>query len=133
MELYQDQARRPDGGDQHSASGSRNLPIPAAARSEARVCDRSLAGFSGSNPARGIGVYFVSVVCCQVEVSALARSLVQKSSTEYGVSKCDRVASIMRRPWPTRGCCATGKKSTKTLVILGTLHKNYYSLRRSFQ
>jgi hypothetical protein len=71
-ELYQDQARRPDGGDQHSASASTNLPIPAAARSEAWVCDRSLAGFSGSNPARGVGVYFVTVVCCQVEVSALA-------------------------------------------------------------
>jgi hypothetical protein len=27
------------------------------------------------------------------------------------VSECDREASIMRKPWPTRGCCATGKKS----------------------
>jgi hypothetical protein len=26
------------------------------------------------------------------------------------VSDCDREASIMRRPWPTRGCRATGKK-----------------------
>jgi hypothetical protein len=25
-----------------------------------------------------------------------------------GVSKCDREASIMRRPWPTGGCGATG-------------------------
>ena len=24
--------------------------------------------------------------------------------TECGVSKCDRVASIMRKPWPSRGC-----------------------------
>jgi hypothetical protein len=30
-----------------------------------------------------------------------------EESTECGVSECDRVASIMRRPWPTRGCCAT--------------------------
>jgi hypothetical protein len=26
------------------------------------------------------------------------------------VSECDREASIMRRPWPSRGCCAVGKK-----------------------
>jgi hypothetical protein len=50
-------------------------------------------------------------VCCQVEVSATGWSLVQRSPTECGVSKvCDREASIMRRPWPTRGCCAMGKK-----------------------
>jgi hypothetical protein len=29
--------------------------------------------------------------------------------SECGVSECDREASIMRRPWPTRGCCAMGK------------------------
>jgi hypothetical protein len=36
----------------------------------------------------------VSVVCCQVEVSATSWSLVQRSPTECGVSKvCDREAS----------------------------------------
>ena len=44
--------------------------------------------------------------CCQVEVSALDRSLVQRSPTECGVSQCDREVSILRRLWPTRGCCA---------------------------
>jgi hypothetical protein len=29
-------------------------------------------------------------------------SLVQRSSTECGVSECDREAAIMRRPWFTR-------------------------------
>jgi hypothetical protein len=53
----------------------------------------------------------VSVVCCQVEVSATGRSLVQRSLTECGVSECDREASIMRRPWPIRGCRANGKKT----------------------
>jgi hypothetical protein len=48
----------------------------------------------------------VSVECCHVEVSASGCSLVQKSSTERGVSEYDREASKMRRPWPTRGCCA---------------------------
>jgi hypothetical protein len=47
----------------------------------------------------------VSVVFCQVEISAWARSLGQRIPTECGVSECDREASIMRGPRPTRGCC----------------------------
>jgi hypothetical protein len=35
----------------------------------------------------------VSVVCCQVEVSATSWSLVQRSPTECGVSECYREAS----------------------------------------
>jgi hypothetical protein len=46
----------------------------------------------------------VSVVYCQVDVSASDRPIVQGSSMECGVSECDREASIMRRPWPTTGC-----------------------------
>jgi len=42
----------------------------------------------------------VSVVYCQVEVSASEGSLVQMTPTE-----CYREVSIMMRPWPTRGCC----------------------------
>jgi hypothetical protein len=45
----------------------------------------------------------VSVVCCQVEVSASGRSLVQRSPTDYGLSECDRETSIMRLS--TEGCC----------------------------
>jgi hypothetical protein len=41
-----------------------------AARSMAWVCGRSLPGIVGSNPAGGMDVCFVNVVCCQVEVSA---------------------------------------------------------------
>ena len=43
-------------------------PVPVAARSKAWVCGRSLAEIVGSNPTEGMDV--VSVVCCQVEVSA---------------------------------------------------------------
>ena len=32
----------------------------------------------------------MSVVCCQVEVTATGLSLVQRSLTEFGVSECDR-------------------------------------------
>jgi hypothetical protein len=51
----------------------------------------------------------VSVVCCQVEVSASGWSLVQRSPAECGVSECGREASKMRRPWPTRSYCVRGK------------------------
>jgi hypothetical protein len=66
-------------------------PVPAAARTGAQVCCLSLAGIAVSNPARGHGcLSFVSVVCCQVEVSESGRSLVQRSPTECGVSsECD--------------------------------------------
>jgi hypothetical protein len=35
-------------------------------------------------------VCLVSVVCCQLEVSATGWFLVQRSPTECGVSECDR-------------------------------------------
>jgi hypothetical protein len=53
------------------------LPIPVVARFKVCVCDRSLAGTAGSNPAGGMAVCLLSVVCC----SAMGRSLVQRSPT----------------------------------------------------
>ena len=52
----------------------------------------------------------MSVVYCQVEVSASDRSPVQRSPTECGASECDRKASTMRRPWPTGGLLRQKKK-----------------------
>jgi hypothetical protein len=46
----------------------------------------------------------VNVVCFQVEFSATGRSLVQRNPANRGVSEYECEASIMRRPWPTRGC-----------------------------
>jgi hypothetical protein len=66
--------------------------IPVAARSKVWVYGRSFAGICGfqSHLVHGC-LFLVSVVCCQVEVSASGRSLVQRSPTEFGVSKmCDR-------------------------------------------
>jgi hypothetical protein len=58
----------------------------------------------GFESRRGHGcLSVVSDVCCQVEVFASGRSLIQRSATDCGASKCDREASTMRRPWPTRG------------------------------
>ena len=52
-----------------------HLPMPVAARSKARVCGCSLAGITGSNPAGGMDVLSpLSVVCCQVQVTAKGRS-----------------------------------------------------------
>ena len=47
-----------------------NLPVPVAARSKAWVYGRSPAAIVGSNPTQGLDVCVLSVVCCQVEVSA---------------------------------------------------------------
>jgi hypothetical protein len=47
------------------------MPISVAAPSKASVCGRSLVGIVGSNPTGMYGyLSVVSVVCCQVEVSA---------------------------------------------------------------
>jgi hypothetical protein len=74
------------------------------------VCGRSLAGIVESNPAGCMDVLFVAnIVCCQVEAPASGWSLVQSIPTECDVSECGREASIMRRPWPTRDCCAMEK------------------------
>jgi len=91
------------------------LPIPVAVRSETWVCGRSLAEIMVSNPAGGQGcLSLVSVVRCQAQVSASAWSLVQRSLTECGVSECNLEASIIRRPWPTRGCCVNILSSADT-------------------
>jgi len=73
-------------------------PIPVAARSKAWVFGRSLAGILGSIPSS-------------------SRSVVQRS----GVPECDRKASIFRRLWPTRGCCAMGGR------IYGKVFTYYHS------
>jgi hypothetical protein len=69
----------------------------------------------------------VSVVCCQVEVSATDWSLVQRSPTECGVfKKCVIVKPRkMRRPRPPRGCRATGKKKRYNCPCAG--HKGIWS------
>jgi hypothetical protein len=55
-------------------------------------------------------LFLVSVVCCQVEVSASGWSLFQRSPTEWDVSELDHESSIKWRPWPTGGCCTMVKK-----------------------
>jgi hypothetical protein len=66
-----------------------------AARSKYRVHGRQVAGIAGSNPVGGIAC--VSVVYCQVKVSATGWSLDQSSHTKCRVSECDLEASTMRK------------------------------------
>jgi hypothetical protein len=64
-----------------------SLVLPVAARSKAWVYGRSLAANGGFESRRvHRGLYVFSFVCCQVEVSATGRSLLQRSPTECGVS-----------------------------------------------
>lgn len=62
-----------------------------AARSNASVCGSLFAGIAGSNPADGSDIVFLlNIVCCQIEVSAVGPSLVQKTPIEFCVSKISK-------------------------------------------
>ena len=72
-----------------------------AARSKTWVCGVLLVWDCGFESRRWNGyLSAVTVVFCQVEISASGWSLAQKSSTDCGVSGCDHESSIMNRPWP---------------------------------
>jgi hypothetical protein len=77
-----------------------------AAHSKAWVCGRSVVGITGSNPA---GAWMsVSCECCVLPGRGPCVELITlpKGPTDCCVCECDREASIMKRPWPTRSCCA---------------------------
>ena len=83
-----------------------------APRAKTWVCGRSLAEISGSNPAEGMDVCLLWLLCVdRLEVSASGWSLVQMNPSECGVSERDREAWTLRRTWITRGCLAIGRKS----------------------
>ena len=86
----------------HVATARRILnQSQVAGRSKVWVCDRSLAGIAGSNPAWRMRVcLFKCRACGQVEVSAMGPSLVQRSPTECGGYECDLETSSTRRPSP---------------------------------
>ena len=80
------------------------MPVPVAARHGSAAVR-----LMGSRVRIPLGAWmsFMNVVfCVGLEVSASGWSLVQRSRTECGVSECDREASITKRCWPTKGCCA---------------------------
>ena len=75
-------------------------------------------GIEGSNPA-GTWI-FVSCECCTLlgRIPASCRSLLQRSPIYCGVSECDRVSSIMRRPWRTVGCWYLARNYTLLYIFL---------------
>jgi hypothetical protein len=56
--------------------------------------------------------------CCEFSGRGLCDGLITRPGgpTVCGVSECGREASKMRRPWPTKGCCAIGEKKTRKLT-----------------
>jgi hypothetical protein len=78
----------------------------------------------------------LSVVCCQVEVSATGWSLVQRSPTECGVSECDREASAIVSSHEKIRIQLTafhGSANFKTrcaISELGVFHVTDYSVNR---
>ena len=83
------------------------LPIFLAARFKAWVCGRSPTEIAGSNLAGERGCLSVlNVVCCQVWDLCIGPITRPEESFQVWY---DREVSIIRRPWPTRGCCAMGE------------------------
>jgi hypothetical protein len=63
--------------------------IPVAEWSKEWVCSHSPAGIAGSNPAEGMDICLLWVLCvCQVEVSVTDWSLVQRRPTDCGAYLC---------------------------------------------
>jgi len=91
----------------------------------------------GSAAARLLGLWFrippeawmshVSAVCYLVEVSASGWPIVQWNPTEYGLSECDREASIIRRSWVTTGCCVMEKNEDGFITSLRNVVTNLLS------
>ena len=103
-------------------------PVPVAARSKAQGYGRSPAEIVGSNPTGDIDVCLLWVLlCCQVEVSATDRSLVQRSPTDCGASLC-----VIKKP-RTRGgnSPARGLQNTNPQWVVATVGKKKYLLRIS--
>jgi hypothetical protein len=83
-------------------------PIPVAARYKAWVGGRLPDRIAGSNSARGMDVCPLWVLCV-VRYTSLHwadHSYREVLPSVVRLKRCDCEASIMRRPWSTRGCCA---------------------------
>ena len=68
------------------------MPIPVAERSKAKICGCLTAGIAGSNPAEGMAVRLLYLLCVvQLTASATSGSLVQRSRTCVCARVCVRV------------------------------------------
>jgi hypothetical protein len=87
-------------------------PVAGAAGYNASVYWRSVVVVAFSNPADCMDICVLRVLCF---VSATGRVLVHRSPIECDVSECDREATIERRLWATRSCCAMKGKIQRIL------------------
>jgi hypothetical protein len=104
-----------------------------AACSRAWVCGRSLAGIAGSN---GAWMSLVTVVCCQVEVSASGWSLVQRSLPIVVCLKSVWSRNFLRGGYdPNKGRSAAGKKMCISfpLTKINYKHTNYLQQSLSWE
>jgi hypothetical protein len=78
----------------------------------------------GSNPAAGMAV----CECCVLSGAGVCGELTTHSeySADCGVPECDREASIRRRPWLTRDCCAM----QKILTLSEEINSMHYAISR---
>ena len=95
--------------------GRRDIRLPSAA---AHCWD---CGFKSRRWHRYLSLR-VSVMCSQVVVTSLGRSLVQRSPIECGVSECDTKTSRMRRCRPTTAVKPwKKKKGLRKLIFSSTI------------
>jgi len=92
-----------------------------AAQCKAWVCGRLLAGIVGSSPAGDLDVCLLGVLFVVRCVGLITRP--EESYRVWCVAECDREASISRRPWTTRGCCAMRKKITCFRIVKRLLNR----------
>ena len=88
------------------------VPIQVVTPLKAWIFGRLSAGIVGSNSARE------TLVSCQLEVPASGLSPVRRSSTECGVSECDREASTVRMSWPIIEAVSSWKKKTLRSLLI---------------
>jgi hypothetical protein len=69
----------------------------------------------------------MSVSCefCVLSGRGLCDGPVTCPGESYRVCECDRETSIIRRPWPTRGCCAMEKRYLFSSLFMKYLFQYY--------
>ena len=88
---------------------SSGVPMPVAARSKVWVCGLSPVEIAVFNPTGGMDVCLLRVLSGR----GLCDELITRPEESYRlwcVIVCDLETSVMRRPWPTGGCCDKKKK-----------------------
>jgi hypothetical protein len=111
-------------------------PVPVAAQSKAWGLRPLACWDCRFESCRGHGcLSLVQCLFCRRHcVGLITRP--EESYGVCGVSECDCEASIVRIPWPTRGCCATGNEihgvvsSAISEVTMDSVVLEYYLVRR---